>query len=98
MGKRKHRDPAERQARARRREARAERSIHQKVVEIAAKEYAARIEHDLRLNPPDEPCPICEGRGSVYPAPYEPGMEGDPCDNCNQGLIAPRQNGKRSLP
>ncbi len=65
MGKRKHRDPTERQARARRREARSERSIHQKVMEIAAKEYESRLEHELTLSPEKYPMlhdtPVPEG-------------------------------------
>lgn len=49
MGKRKHRDPAEREAREARRAARADRSINRKVVEIAAAEYAARLHHELNM-------------------------------------------------
>jgi hypothetical protein len=49
MGKRKHRDPAEREAREARRAERADRSIQRKVNEIAAAEYAARLHHELNM-------------------------------------------------
>jgi hypothetical protein len=49
MGKRRHRDPAEREAREARRAERADRSIHRKVDEIAAAEYAARLHHALNM-------------------------------------------------
>jgi hypothetical protein len=49
MGKRKHRDPAEREAREARRAERADRSIQRKVDEIAAAEYASRLHHELNM-------------------------------------------------
>ena len=49
MGKRKHRDPNEREAREARRAERADRSMQRKVDEIAAAEYAARLHHALNM-------------------------------------------------
>lgn len=37
--------------------------------------------------PENVECPHCNGVGSIYPAPYRPGMEGDPCDDCVEGRI-----------
>lgn len=57
MGKRKHRDPAERVARAERRQARADASLKRRADQIAADEYAARMRHtlihDMKVNPDD---------------------------------------------
>jgi hypothetical protein len=49
MGKRRHRDPAEREAREARRAERADRSMKRKVDEIAAAEYTARLHHALNM-------------------------------------------------
>jgi hypothetical protein len=66
MGKRKHRDPAEREAREARRAERAERSIDRKVNEIAAAEYAARLHHELNMaGIPDEELVSLHAEGFV---------------------------------